>query len=64
VGFYLDAPAAATVSVRFQDSRHRSVLAASGRVPNQSTTLAFWPVGSAEVAWLPRDIGAERGVRR
>jgi hypothetical protein len=61
IGFYLDAPADASVTVQFHDIRRRSVTVASHRT-NQTTTLTFWPVDGTAGEWLPDETIPERGA--
>ena len=55
IGFYLEAPASARVSVRLQDRARRSLLVARPDEGRDNRTVSFWPVDQGWASWLPNE---------
>jgi hypothetical protein len=55
LGFYLETPPTARVSVQLRDLFNHSVLVADDGGVGGTKSLSFWPIGQGQVSWLPNE---------
>ena len=61
LGFCLEAPAAARVSVKLRDLAHHTVLVVGQGGAEDKSSLSFWPAGQGRVSWIPNEIMPRHG---